>query len=145
MTLAKLLTQCASDGVRLQAVGDRLSINAPTGWITDSYRREMIRRKPDILRWLAARARLDDAIADAAGTLAGWHRRERAEAIGSASRSLAGYAVGQLADAFDADDIGRFESMERYAAFLAGRIRRHARDERFVGIASPRGEPANCF
>lgn len=58
MSALELIRQCRDAGIRLQARGDRLHIEAPAGSITPELREALAKHKPAILALHAIRARL---------------------------------------------------------------------------------------
>lgn len=60
MSAVQLIRQCRDAGIRLQACGDRLHVEAPPGTVTPELRQQLADRKADLLALHAIRARLLD-------------------------------------------------------------------------------------
>jgi len=58
MSAVQLIRQCRDAGIRLQARGDRLHVEAPAGSITPELRQALVDHKADMLALHAIRARL---------------------------------------------------------------------------------------
>ncbi|SFK48087.1 hypothetical protein [Rhodanobacter glycinis] len=58
MNTIELSRQCRAAGIRLQARGDRLHIEAPAGCVTPELRQALTEHKADLLALHAIRARL---------------------------------------------------------------------------------------
>jgi hypothetical protein len=58
MSAIELIRQCRAAGIRLQARGDRLHVEAPVSSVTPELRQALIDHKADLLALHAIRARL---------------------------------------------------------------------------------------
>jgi TubC N-terminal docking domain len=58
MSVAELIQQCRDAGIRLQARGDRLHVEAPAGTISPELRQRLTEYKADLLALHAIRRRL---------------------------------------------------------------------------------------
>jgi hypothetical protein len=58
MSAIELIRQCRSAGIRLQARGDRLHVEAPAGRLTPELRQRLTDHKADVLALHVIRARL---------------------------------------------------------------------------------------
>jgi len=60
MSAIQLIRQCRDAGIRLQARGDRLHVEAPPGTVTPELRQQLAEHKADLMALHAIRARLLD-------------------------------------------------------------------------------------
>lgn len=58
MSAVQLIHQCRDAGIRLQARGDRLHVEAPRGVVTPELRQQLAEHKADLLDQLGIRVRL---------------------------------------------------------------------------------------
>jgi hypothetical protein len=64
MTVVELLTDLLAQGVRVEAIGDRLRIDAPCGMLTPEMRDTLGRYKVELLRMLRPPSELHFALTD---------------------------------------------------------------------------------